>query len=70
MFNRPFDEQEHIRIRLETEAKLAIQKLNQKVFKCLANISAMLKPKDLSPSFNVNPSTIQNGGKTWMKIYL
>ena len=25
MFNRPFDEQSHIRIRLETEAKLAIQ---------------------------------------------
>ena len=25
MFNRPFDEQTHIRIRLETEAKLAIQ---------------------------------------------
>lgn len=25
MFNRPFDEQAHIRIRLETEAKLAIQ---------------------------------------------
>lgn len=25
MFNRPFDEQTHIRVRLETEAKLAIQ---------------------------------------------
>ncbi len=25
MFNRPFDEQSHIRIRIETEAKLAIQ---------------------------------------------
>jgi len=25
MFNRPFDEQSHIRIRLETEAKLVIQ---------------------------------------------
>jgi predicted nucleic acid-binding protein len=25
MFNRPFDEQSHIRIRLETEAKLTIQ---------------------------------------------
>jgi hypothetical protein len=25
MFNRPFDEQTHIRLRLETEAKLAIQ---------------------------------------------
>jgi predicted nucleic acid-binding protein len=25
MFNRPFDEQTHIRIRIETEAKLAIQ---------------------------------------------
>jgi predicted nucleic acid-binding protein len=25
MFNRPFDEQSHIRIRLETEAKLSIQ---------------------------------------------
>lgn len=25
MFNRPFDEQSHLRIRLETEAKLAIQ---------------------------------------------
>ena len=25
MFNRTFDEQTHIRIRLETEAKLAIQ---------------------------------------------
>jgi len=25
MFNRPFDEETHIRIRLETEAKLAIQ---------------------------------------------
>ena len=25
LFNRPFDEQSHIRIRLETEAKLAIQ---------------------------------------------
>ncbi|MFI3219791.1 MAG: hypothetical protein QX189_11830 [Methylococcales bacterium] len=25
LFNRPFDEQSHIRIRIETEAKLAIQ---------------------------------------------
>ena len=44
MFNRPFDEQAHIRIRLETEAKLAIQEeIRRGTYHLIGNIEQLVE---------------------------